>query len=66
MVVGEGVCNHADLQAAWNSSAEPGPVADFWNNWAKEEAGKRSAEKGHTPEKAAAFLAALQPVRYAA
>jgi hypothetical protein len=58
MVGGFG-CDHVDSSAQAKSSENPDELIPDWNKWATEEAANRSATAGHTPERAAAFLAAM-------
>lgn len=57
-------CFHVDPSALAPSSDDPDTLIAPWNEWATKEAAARSESAGHTPEKAAAFLAALQELRY--
>ena len=64
MIITAPNCPHMDVNRADNSSPDAEPLAARWNAWATEEAPKVAAARGHTPERATAFLSALQPERY--
>ena len=57
-------CDHVDGSALARSAETADELIPDWNSWATKEAAVRSERAGHTPEKAAAFLAALQELRY--
>lgn len=59
-----GMCPHINTWGAANTNADPEPLIARWNEWATKQAALRSAAAGHSPERAAAFLAALHEVRY--
>lgn len=63
MVSGPG-CDHVDGSALAPSADDPDTLIPVWNEWATAQAAERSAAAGHTPERAAAFLAALAEPRY--
>lgn len=63
-LVGGPHCDHVDASALAKSSDTPDTLIAPWNEWAEKQAAERSAAAGHTPERAATFLAQLQEPRY--
>jgi hypothetical protein len=58
-------CPHLSPHAAWNSGPSHDDVIAPWNAKVAESAAQISAQRGHTPEQAAAFLDEMDEPRYA-
>jgi flagellar motility protein MotE (MotC chaperone) len=56
-------CSHIDFGSDRNRAEEsPDPLIEIWNTWARAKAAERAATM--PPERAAAFLSALEEPRY--